>query len=80
MRDTRPILPGHRVVLVDAAGHLLYQRGRVLRGTVLLIDVWGVALVSLARSGEQVHRSLRSLRRCPELAFCRPVRLVPGAA
>jgi hypothetical protein len=81
MSDTRAILPGHRVVLVDASGRLVRQRGRVLRGLVLSVDVWDVALVELARSGEKVTRGLRFLRRCPELAFCRPaLRLAPGAA
>jgi hypothetical protein len=80
MRDARPISLGDAVVLVDAARRPLRRRGRVLRGMVLSIDDWGVALVSLPRLGEQTHWSVRYLRRCPALAYCRPVRLAPGAA
>jgi hypothetical protein len=73
-----PICAGCKVVVVDAKGHVLRARGRALRGTVVSIDCWAIAIVAMARTGEQTPWSLRYLRRCPELAYCRPA--LPGAA
>lgn len=81
MADARRIAPGDAVVVVDIAGQLVRDsEQRVMRGTVLTVNFWRVATVSLARSGRQVTTSLDRLRPCPGLAYCRPARPVTGAA
>jgi len=71
----QPIQPGDTVVLVDASGQFLRDRGQILRGIVLSIAfIFGdrIATVSLVRSGNRVHVGLGGLRRCPQLASVRP--------
>lgn len=72
---------GDEVVVLDrTATHMaLDAEGRPLRGKVVRTS-WSECHVELRRTGDVIPAPQGRLRRCPQLAYCRPRALPSGAA
>jgi hypothetical protein len=79
MMRANPFVVGDQVVLLDRTGQLRRDASdQLMRGEV--VRVWWSECHVRLRGGDVVASRHALLRRCPQLAYCRPARQSAGAA